>query len=280
MAKTKDKKSLKKLSTKNRPLDAHISAQKGRKDVSRFLIEQVANINLKSGEEKSALEPISGGKNRIDAKVNANEMKEDYEYDSEKNKKSVSKKNPLDVLRKEIAQGNTDNVLKKDLFGLMPLHRASTLNDVLAVKSILSTFAIDHINDGEVEFLNSALHLACVGGNVDIIELLIEKGANINSKNKNDDTPLHLAAVSEKCQWSAIKLLIDAGANVDSINNSKVTPLHISAQRGRRDVSQLLLERGADVNLKNVEDKSALELCNDPDVRNMILQKFRVMRDA
>ena len=41
---------------------------------------------------------------------------------------------------------------------------------------------------------NTALHIASIRGNLDIVTALIEAGAQIDNKNEDEQTPLHVAA--------------------------------------------------------------------------------------
>ena len=74
--------------------------------------------------------------------------------------------------------------------------------------------------------------------NVRIIELLIAAGANINARNREDATPLHLAAVNgieEVCE-----LLISEGADLKAVAVNGHTPLSLATVQGNREVVILL----------------------------------------
>ena len=59
-------------------------------------------------------------------------------------------------------------------------------------------------------YRDTALHIACMFGDIDIIDLLIQHGANVNQKNKSMGTPLHNAAMFRN--YDAVDLLIKHGA--------------------------------------------------------------------
>ncbi|KAK3720200.1 hypothetical protein QZH41_015776 [Actinostola sp. cb2023] len=54
---------------------------------------------------------------------------------------------------------------------------------------------------------------------------LLSCGAMLNTRNRNEETPLHLCKT-----WSAVKLLVDAGANTSDVDLSKRPPLVVAAQ--------------------------------------------------
>ena len=90
------------------------------------------------------------------------------------------------------------------------------------------------------------LHVAIWDGHKAVAEELIAKGADVNVKDKRGYTPLHLAAI--KGRSDAAGLLIDKGANVNVKNPAGQTPLHLAADNGYKDVIELLIAKGADVN--------------------------------
>ena len=62
--------------------------------------------------------------------------------------------------------------------------------------------------------------------NSDVIELLIAKGADVNAKDNNWNTPLYAAIYPEsEAQYHLVEVLITNGADVNTRNNKGETPL-------------------------------------------------------
>jgi len=97
--------------------------------------------------------------------------------------------------------------------------------------------------------INTALSMACQCNNSDLISLLLDYGADINSKNSNQWTPLHIA-----CQYSnlnIVKHLLKNNANVNEVDQNLNTPLYLVCQNGNTEIVNLLLKKRADVNSQN-----------------------------
>ena len=87
---------------------------------------------------------------------------------------------------------------------------------------------------------------------VDVVQLLAERGADVNARNKALETPLHLA--SRRQRPKSVRMLLDHGANVNTENTQGRTPLHLGLEssyipKDGTAVTQLLVEHGADVNI-------------------------------
>ncbi len=70
---------------------------------------------------------------------------------------------------------------------------------------------------------NTPLHIACLNGNLQIAELLLQKKPGINAKNIKLSTPLYLACQNGHMQ--IVELLIQNGADVNSKAQNSFTPL-------------------------------------------------------
>ena len=99
------------------------------------------------------------------------------------------------------------------------------------------------------------LHHAAYWGKTEAAALLIQKGAKVNARDENLETPLHYAAED---QADVAALLIQKGANVNARDNYQETPLHHAASRGMTGIAALLIQKGAKVNARNEDQWTPL----------------------
>ncbi|KLT22437.1 ankyrin repeat domain protein [Wolbachia endosymbiont of Armadillidium vulgare str. wVulC] len=92
------------------------------------------------------------------------------------------------------------------------------------------------------------LHCAALNGHKEIVELLLDKGANINVVGQGGSTVLHHAVSAKNCQVEIVKTLIEKGGDVNVADEGGYTPLHCAAFNGHKEIVEFLLEKGANVN--------------------------------
>jgi ankyrin repeat protein len=100
----------------------------------------------------------------------------------------------------------------------------------------------------------SPLMLAALHGLTELCQLLIAKDADVN---KPGWAPLHYAATHG--HLDILNLLLDHHAYIDAQSPNGTTPLMMAAQYGTASAVKLLLEAGADPELKNSQGLSALD---------------------
>ena len=88
------------------------------------------------------------------------------------------------------------------------------------------------------------LHCAAKGGHDDVIELLLDVGADPNKKAQNGDTPLNAAAKNGNA--AAVQLLVENdGIQINKADNEGMSPLYAAAKYGHAAVVKLLLNKRA-----------------------------------
>ncbi len=100
----------------------------------------------------------------------------------------------------------------------------------------------------------SPLMLAALQGNTALVKKLIERGADVN---KPGWSPLHYAATHG--HLDAMNLLLENHAYIDAESPNGTTPLMMAAHYGSPQAVKLLLQAGADPQLKNQLGLSAID---------------------
>ena len=117
-----------------------------------------------------------------------------------------------------------------------------------------------HVAAGMTE-IDYALMEAVAEGELDEIKRLIKEGADVNSKNSEGETPLHVSGIWGKVE--PLQLLLAAGAKVNvqatGAKSLGLAPLHWYTHPGYKDGVAALLKAGAAVNMV-VKDEAGIEL--------------------
>ena len=93
-------------------------------------------------------------------------------------------------------------------------------------------------------------------GHIDVVRLLLDKGAD---PNEMDRTPLHRASLEG--HKYVVQLLLERGAKPNRITKyDQETPLHLAAERGQLDVVKMLLDGGADRTMTDYVGKTPMQL--------------------
>ena len=139
---------------------------------------------------------------------------------------------------------------------LPPFNTRNTSSTLTHTSNVLETATTTTNNPLVVEDVNAKddygrtpLHWAAYEKNLEIIQLLIEKGADVNAIDNDGNTPLQSAVNSGNLEIA--KLLLKHGAEVNAIDIRGRTPLHRAIIKGHLATAQLLIANGADVTAKD-----------------------------
>lgn len=122
------------------------------------------------------------------------------------------------------------------------------------IVKLLLEYSKDILKDSD---LAPSLHAAIENGKAAIVELLLQNGAKANTKEKlSKEYPLSMAATFGNVK--IIKLLLDRGADIEIETKTGCTPLILASKHDHVLTAQCLLENKADVNKKDNYGKSSL----------------------
>lgn len=171
------------------------------------------------------------------------------------------------LMHSHMASAASNNFLNKDWW------KTATLEDV---KKELKNGA--NVNAASDEDTTALMHAAIFNQNPEVIETLIDKGANVNAKNKDGSTALTKAAFNPNPE--VIKTLIDEGADVNAKSKSGSTALMFAASSQKNpDAVKALLKAGADANvIDNDGNIAAINAAvnKNPEIHSLILQAMDI----
>ncbi|MDP7051097.1 MAG: ankyrin repeat domain-containing protein [Verrucomicrobiota bacterium] len=175
----------------------------------------------------------------------------------------------IKAVEQYLAAGKDVNV-KDDLYGDTPLLWATGFGHKEVIEMLIAKGA--NVNS-KAEGGWTPLHYATGGNDQEIVRLLIAEGADLNSKNAKDQiTPLHWA--TWRGHEEVVELLIIKGADINAKNKSGGTPLHNAAWKGHKEIIDLLIGKGADVNAKDIDGETPFNWAEEAN-RKEISQLFR-----
>ena len=122
-------------------------------------------------------------------------------------------------------------------------------------------------------FSLSSLCLACKYGHLDIVLVLLEKGASIDTKDRFDRTPLHFAVYAGN--EALVRMLLEHGANVDATHDPERRPLLLAVKGMFKDIVQLLLRYHANPSSRDNWRRSCLWFAifqEDIDIAHLLLK--------
>ncbi|XP_076127548.1 tankyrase, TRF1-interacting ankyrin-related ADP-ribose polymerase b [Alosa pseudoharengus] len=150
------------------------------------------------------------------------------------------------------------------------LFEACRNGDVSRVKRL-----VDSVNVNAKDMAgrkSTPLHFAAGFGRKDVVEHLLQTGANVHSRDDGGLIPLHNACSFGHAE--VVSLLLCQGADPNARDNWNYTPLHEAAIKGKIDVCIVLLQHGADPNIRNTDGKSALDLA-DPSAKAVLTGEYK-----
>jgi len=126
----------------------------------------------------------------------------------------------------------------------IPLIVASKMGNIELVELLLSKGAILDIQDNKK---NTALYTATFNNQIGVVKLLLEQGADFNVKNDLNHTAL--SAACGKGYLEIVKLLLEKGADINEIITKTTTPLSYAIGNNQIEMVKYLLDKGADINI-------------------------------
>ncbi|XP_047232548.1 ankyrin-3-like isoform X42 [Girardinichthys multiradiatus] len=247
----------------------HIASLAGQTDVVKELVTNGANVNAQS----------QNGFTPLYMAAQENHLEVVHFLLDNGSSQSIATEDGFTPLAVALQQGHDQVVsllLENDTKGkvrLPALHIAARKDDTKAAALLLQT---DHNADVESKMMVNRttesgftpLHIAAHYGNINVATLLLNRGAAVDFKARNDITPLHVA--SKRGNTNMVRLLLERGAKIDARTKDGLTPLHCGARSGHEQVVEMLLNRGAPILSKTKNGLSPLHMATQGDHLNCV----------
>ena len=141
------------------------------------------------------------------------------------------------------------------------LHYAIIFKNLEAVKKMLSLGANPEVYSDQSFSFGPAFHVACAHGTPEIIQVLLDAGAKINS---TENEYLNWTPLAYACNYRMsenVSFLLENGANVNARDEDGNTPfLHACKNAASREILSMLADYGADEDATNNKHQTAVEL--------------------
>ncbi|ACE05769.1 hypothetical protein Aasi_0340 [Candidatus Amoebophilus asiaticus 5a2] len=241
----------------------HYSVFKGYLEVTKLLLEQGADINAR---DQRGVTPFYLATSNCSIEM-INLLCELRGEEPKLNEKDINGKTALhyaaiegytNIVQLLIKHGY--NINSKDENGKTPLYWSIKYNhNDIACLLINNLKELELKSELEIEDEDGCtlLYRAIKLINKDVFELLRDKGANINTRDKEGLTPLHW--IAGRGNLEMLTLLLNAsGIDINAKDKYGYTPLHRALSRNLIDVVILLIKSGANINTRDKEGLTPL----------------------
>lgn len=257
------------------------AANNGDIEIAKILIENKANVNQKSFDSKTALlyavnSPIL--ESRIDMAKLLIESKADINLEDAEGFKPLSAaiKNKDAELTKFLTTNKADLNIFMPTEGSSLIEYAINQNDMDLLQLLVENGAninFPNINsDGT--FGMTPLMLASRLGLDNIIRIFLSREAEINLTDFYGNTAVHYAAGNS--QLAAVRLLLDKNPNLNIQNKDGNTALHLAVISGNIDIVSEIVLKGADTRIRNNDRKYPIDIARENNNAGI----FEVLRES
>lgn len=146
------------------------------------------------------------------------------------------------------------------------LHVAANNGDLRMIQQLLAAGA--DVNDTSshhpcTPLMDNISNMKWTGGEYEVVEALIEAGADANCSDEMGYTALIRAVQGGRTGPDILQLLIDNHADVDAKNDKGRTALMYASEVGHTEAAQILINAGAGVDVQNAYEQTALFLATE-----------------
>ena len=119
---------------------------------------------------------------------------------------------------------------------------------------------------------NSPLHSATYYEDPEMVQAILDCGADVNVQNRVGYTPLTYAMIGRFEDPRVVRLLLGHGADPNSRKRDGTTPLHRASENGTIEIVRLLVEHGASVEVKDDAGRTPLDNASSDEIIKLLLE--------
>ncbi|MBN8828950.1 MAG: ankyrin repeat domain-containing protein [Sphingobacteriia bacterium] len=169
-------------------------------------------------------------------------------------------KNDIGKIKELISQNVELKSFKIDYQLKIPLFTAIRKGNLKVIKLLLDKGADINIQDDSG---NTALHIAVYENNPGIMKFLLDRGANPYISNSDSAAPIHLAIDKNYQGKEFIEILCKKNFNLNIQNNCGFTPFSYALYHDKKGAMAVMVDYDINLNIQNVEGKTVLHFCRD-----------------
>ena len=253
----------------------HLAIRRNQPRLARILLENGADANAENNEGMTPLQILS--ESNTEDEGNVLNLAQLLKYGAEVNRRDKANDTPLHlairgnmsrlsgILLKHGADTNAEN--NESMTPLQILLERYYTNDECNILDLTSLLLDKGAEVNRRDKANDTLlHMAIRRNRFKIAETLIKRGADANAENDKGVTPLHMLSESqspyndEDKNLNLVLLLLKNGAEVNKRDWAKNTPLYLAIRKGQFMIAEALLKHGADTNVENEQGETPVHV--------------------
>jgi ankyrin repeat protein len=171
-------------------------------------------------------------------------------------------------MEKFIEQGADINYIEDEMDALLFAKAINEKKWDVADLLLLNGQDINIIGNGRYSNGHTQLSINSASNDIEAVEMLIKRGADLNVKSDRGMTALMWATVNGNIE--VVKLLVDAGTNIDDVSDIGYSALGWAVASEHKEIIEYLLEKGADATIKDFKGYKMTTFTKNEEIKKII----------